>query len=538
MQDAILAHSSLRLLADQLAAAGYYCLRFDYPGTGDSGDEPISSPDAYWDVWLNSVDAAANYLKDASGARRLIFCGLRFGAALALLAGSRRDDVDGFLLLAPVIRGYSYRRQILFERQLVSGQSASNSRELLIDEFCFGPATLTHLDQLDLHTIRLKAGQKIGLHAQAPSRIARKCVAAWRRDGAEVTEGGWKGLEPLVRQYASGECPLADFGDCLNWIRKSFWDEHHQGRGRTMPSLPAQLRTVSHVETPVWFGRSARLFGILCRPRDKECSTVVLICSAARDPHYGGARQCTSFARRLADANISSLRFDFAGLGDSAHAPGKEALLSSPYANRAEDIGAAVDKLSQMGFTKFAIQGLCSGAFHALQAAQFDRRLLALLLVNIQLFEAPRTMEDEYFEMSIRGKRLSHFLIKLFSLSSLKNLVRGKVPVRRIFCEQASQIGEWVRGFARGPSKQHEEAGPGLQTLTLLGKWGVRTLFLFSPGDREMSAFTREFGPAGERLPPGAQMQVVAGMDHGLRLPEGRRAAQERMVKYIRELFC
>src|SRR5262249_1782383 len=36
MRDGLYPYCSFRLLADELAAAGYWCLRFDYPGTGDS----------------------------------------------------------------------------------------------------------------------------------------------------------------------------------------------------------------------------------------------------------------------------------------------------------------------------------------------------------------------------------------------------------------------------------------------------------------------------------------------------------------------
>jgi hypothetical protein len=39
-QEALCAHRSWRLLAMDLAAAGLPTLRFDYPGTGDSLDDP------------------------------------------------------------------------------------------------------------------------------------------------------------------------------------------------------------------------------------------------------------------------------------------------------------------------------------------------------------------------------------------------------------------------------------------------------------------------------------------------------------------
>src|SRR5690348_6608712 len=95
MRDGLLAHCSLRLLGDELAAAGYWALRFDYPGTGDSLDGAVERAGGHWNAWQQSVDGACDWLKQASDARSLILSGLRTGATLATLATARRDDVAG-----------------------------------------------------------------------------------------------------------------------------------------------------------------------------------------------------------------------------------------------------------------------------------------------------------------------------------------------------------------------------------------------------------------------------------------------------------
>src|SRR5471030_3326593 len=52
MQDALVSHVSLRLLADKLAEAGYWALRFDYPGTGESAAEgDVEPPEGHWRAW-------------------------------------------------------------------------------------------------------------------------------------------------------------------------------------------------------------------------------------------------------------------------------------------------------------------------------------------------------------------------------------------------------------------------------------------------------------------------------------------------------
>ena len=73
-------YRGMRLLAMQLAAAGYETLRFDYSGTGDSQGRGL---DARMEHWLADIVSASNELRELSGCPRLALCGLRLGALLA-----------------------------------------------------------------------------------------------------------------------------------------------------------------------------------------------------------------------------------------------------------------------------------------------------------------------------------------------------------------------------------------------------------------------------------------------------------------------
>src|SRR5271154_6978 len=94
--DGVTGHRSLRLLGDALAADGYPTLRFDYPGTGDSCDFCAADP---WTTWQQSIQIAADWLRQHSGAQRIVLCGLRFGAMLAASVAEVRNDVAGLILL-------------------------------------------------------------------------------------------------------------------------------------------------------------------------------------------------------------------------------------------------------------------------------------------------------------------------------------------------------------------------------------------------------------------------------------------------------
>src|SRR5471032_768897 len=169
IQDALLAYGSLRVLADDLAAAGYTTLRFDYPGTGDSCDDAVER-DGHWVAWQRSVDQAANWLRATTGAKRLVLTGLRLGTTLAALAAARREDVAALLLFEPVVTGRNYVRQLLLEVEMLSGVRPTKGEDLYLREFHFASATLDQIGEVDLRKLTLKAGTHVALCSQAESR--------------------------------------------------------------------------------------------------------------------------------------------------------------------------------------------------------------------------------------------------------------------------------------------------------------------------------------------------------------------------------
>jgi amino acid adenylation domain-containing protein len=99
-------HYTIRLVAQQLARAGFPVLRFDYHAEGDSSGQ--AGPGRF-DVWINDVALAARELTERSGARSLTVVGLRMGAAFAVEALARKAiTADSLLLCDPVVSGREY----------------------------------------------------------------------------------------------------------------------------------------------------------------------------------------------------------------------------------------------------------------------------------------------------------------------------------------------------------------------------------------------------------------------------------------------
>ncbi len=105
--EAIRANRIFRLLAEKLARAGSPVLRFDYFGTGDSAGacHEFSMMQALQDIKL-----AHQELLDLSGAKRVVWIGLRLGAALAVQAiqSEKQKSLRGLVLWDLISDGSSY----------------------------------------------------------------------------------------------------------------------------------------------------------------------------------------------------------------------------------------------------------------------------------------------------------------------------------------------------------------------------------------------------------------------------------------------
>jgi pimeloyl-ACP methyl ester carboxylesterase len=482
-RDASNAYRPFRILADQLAADGYPTLRFDYTGTGDSCDAENGE---YWTVWQQNVLAAADYAREVTGARNIVLAGLRIGAALATLASTCRDDVAGLILIDPVVRGKSYMTQFTIEARLRNHGLIERQGGLLLDELCLTDETVQCISQLDLREVLPPPECSVVIFGHDRSPGVTACTEIWASKGSSVTSEGFGGLEMLLRQAHLASESLPDFAPILSWLRRMLPAQRTDQATSDMVPRPLAPRSVTMrqagcVETPLRFGERGRLFGMLCRPNDGARSDLaVVIGNPGGDPHHGYARFSVEFARRLAAEGIASLRIDFAGLGDSISPSDSggdvEGTTNVFEVDRSPDFTAAFDVLEPLGYRRFAVHGLCSGAYHGFHASLADPRIAALLLVNLPWF-------------SLRHERSS------------------------------------PDSFAR-------------RSMTELSRRQVARLLLFAPGDPGMRPLEQHFGREGIDLCGSADVEVsvVPGLDHDITGHAMRRDVATRMIAFLRQV--
>jgi pimeloyl-ACP methyl ester carboxylesterase len=280
---------------------------------------------------------------------------------------------------------------------------------------------------------------------------------------------------------------------------------------------------------------------MLCRPSGRDaCDLAVIIGNTGGDPHYGFARFSVELARFLASAGIASLRMDFRGLGDSTCPAGQPDVATHIFdVDRAEDFGAAVDALTKAGFRRFGAIGLCTGAYHAFHAGLRDRRLGALVLLNMPLFTWRQGDSIEFVSRKI-ARTPRYYLTAIVRVDVWARLLRGETDVIGIMTSQAARFVERCGELVRRAARRFGWPGPpgfARRAMQTLSGYGTRTLFLLAQADAGVAELEKHFGPGGVELGhlPGATARIEPELDHMLTSARMRRSAGETILAFLRE---
>jgi len=513
-RDAWLSHSTLRRLAIELARAGYLALRFDYPSTGDSEDLHAADPSI---GWMAGVDDAISLLR-GSGVRRIVLCGFRLGALLALLKSATHKDVDDVVMIDPVTSGALFLREI----GIGAGQQSPSGQTLEVDGETLANGLASPLHGLNCFSLTSKPVERVLILTSSTSRNANRLASHMGGLGVDVTQAEFK---PLREHDSDGYVvPATGLAVIRHWLPATIEDE---SRPAWCPNIDATLGDDNFLERPLRFGSD--LFGTLCCPRaDGQPGRVVVIGNSGAGPRYGYSRFHVLLARRLAAEGIASLRFDFAGLGDSPPlASGTGAHVYET--DRGPDIRAAIDALERLGYCRFVTAGICSGSYHAWRATLHDERIDTLLMVNPATFswrdgQSLGTMIHTsahstryYFSTMSRGSGWKRLLSRQLDVRRALRTIRAQTT-RRL----SGAIGN-VAGLVGWPT----QSSTPFRTMRRLSRRGVRVLVIMAADDAGLDVLSAHFGRYGRRLAKlrGAEVHIEANLDHSVT----RRTMQEEV---------
>ncbi len=146
---------------------------------------------------------------------------------------------------------------------------------------------------------------------------------------------------------------------------------------------------MSFPETAVRFGRSKNLIGVLARPAEPSPAgrPAVLLLSAGVVHSAGPFRMYVALARRLVEMGFVVLRFDLAGIGDSAQPRDARTVQERTV----DDITDAMDYLARsLDVRTFVLGGLCSAADDAHALTNIDTRVVGNILIDGYAYPTPR----------------------------------------------------------------------------------------------------------------------------------------------------
>ena len=494
--DELCTHRSLRAWADTLAAAGHAALRFDLPGTGDSGGSP--SDPGRLAAWTAAVAGAAEWLRASQDCERIVAIGLGLGGMLALRALADGAPIDDLVLWSVPARGSLLLREMRAFAQMAASEAgeaehgnppADGAGGLEVAGFVLSAETVGELAELDLTTLRLPPAARrrvllLGRDTLAPDRRLREY---FERDGAALTTADGPGYGRLVTHPQFAETPHEVFAYTLSWLAAepaaAAPDSGAPPSRRDVASADhADLRVGQATirETPFEFDyHGKRLAGVLAQPTATPASQATIcavLLNAGAVRRIGPNRMWVEAARRWAALGVPSLRLDAVGLGDS---DGDERLYhrtSEFYRHEiAEQVLAALDELEARGLPgRFLVGGLCSGAYWGFHAALADERVRGLILVNLWSF----VWSEEI--AAARDARRARTLLRSGAWREVARIAVGQ-----------GRIGRMVRTKLRravGAARRDEGALAGLSdaiddALGALRDREVQTLLLLSLGE-------------------------------------------------------
>ncbi len=507
--EALAAAKTLRLLAAELAERGHSVLRFDLPGTGDSLDGDLSA-DAT-SCWIESIVEAAKTLQTCAGANGIVLVGLRLGALLAASAAPVVNDLEGVVLLDPVISGKSYARELDITAQSfaeatgVESESGCIAQGITIGGLITSSKTLAGLRKLNLLE-PAPAVPTLLLHRDG-AHDAKGMIARW--PAMMLTAEPVKGFEAIRSSPTYAVTPHAALSCTADWIDrlpKSPIRPHNR-------SHSSQLTGADFTETSVVFGPDSRLFGVVCRPNVPfENSPALIIMNAGRNPHIGWARSSVTLARRLAGDGVATIRFDLGGIGDSVDRPGAadhvDELLYSD--DQDAELTAAIELSRRLGFSTTALLGACSGAYLALRGGIQAAGVKNVILINLQRF------------VWRNGETVTSALKDNFAVSSSYVRRLGDARAWRLLLSGERKPGALVLNLLVRAIKRLSCIGMAPETVkaealmrTILDR-KVSVDFIYSEDDSGLVELAHHFGTGGRKLlkEPLVRLHFVPNSDH------------------------
>jgi pimeloyl-ACP methyl ester carboxylesterase len=545
-REAMWIHKGWRVLADGLAAAGSPTLRFDYAGTGDSAGEAEDGEQL--ERWLQSIRSAVAYLKRTTGVTQVALCGLRLGATLAALVAAE-DDIDELVLLAPVLSGRQYLRELRLLQQNWLETGGINVQRAPADAD-YAEAVGHRLIASSVATLnKFDLVRDAGLAEHPPRRLlvldsydpirSKKLVEVCRAAGGEAEFGPFDECAAFMQESGVTETPRKAITRIVEWLGAPVLAKVTLATLKSPAPAPVLIDNGVR-ETPVTFD-NGRLFGILCEPEQgKSSRRSVVFVNPGATHRIGDARISVTLARRLAREGIASLRFDIGALGDSATPVDKRPLSMLFSRAGCDDVAIAAAYLASRGFDDVSCFAVCSGAYLCLHAASTSPYIRSLVLVNAPKFGFPEDPMTFAGNENRSKTATSTFMRSFTTASKWKRVLRGERQLMPIAKELAWRMSARLKAGAAYLAEQTigvNTADSRVRAMVRgLGERGVKVRFVYGAGDAGLEEFAVFFGAGGRRTRRWRNVEIIHRdtLDHACFSYPAREEMMALFIQFVR----
>ncbi|MEO6863931.1 MAG: alpha/beta fold hydrolase [Gemmatimonadaceae bacterium] len=525
-------HRAFRNLARDLAATGFPVLRFDYQGTGDSGEAPAG--ESLLPAWFESISLAADELRRRSGVDTLAFVGLRFGATLAARAAADRYDVDSLVMWSPCPNGRSFIRQT----RMLAMSSAEHPGDLVLEAegiesagFYLDAATVADIAGMNMSDGEPYTGTSALIMTRDDAQSEQQLIGLLADAGVDCDEKRYEDHARFMISPLHSVLPTGAMQTIVQWLDAKYPSAHATtGPAPIATELSSDGLTHGIRESAVSFA-DGRLSGILVEPATASGNPAVVLLNTGADHHVGPHRMYVPLARRWAELGFPVLRFDLTGIGDSES---NDALMTNEsYPTTAlRDIHDAIAFMSEeRRHGRVILAGMCSGAYHATHAQ--DSAVTGVIAVNPPLYyRVGDPIEEDPYHNEVETRRVTR---ALRNPAKWRRLLSGRVDLRYTVTVLTGRAFVASRAIAAGTRRLLGRTDIERPDVTRLFRDGVAMHLIFSGGDASQIFFERTVSPRIGRFRQREDftVDVVPGADHTFMPVKWQRALAELMTQRL-----
>ncbi len=544
--DDVSSYRARRSWAERLAASGHPALRFDFPGSGDSGGSP-DDPGRVEGA-AAAVAAAAAWLRAETGCSRIAAIGLGLGGLLAAQGVAAGAAIDDLVLWGTPDRGQSFVRQerafsqLQTSRYSLTGEPEPNVLPpgwMEAGGFVLSAETIAALSEIDLGLVATgRLGRALLLDRDGIALDPRVGVHL-EQAGVEVTRGRGHGWAAMCFHPERYRVPVQVIAEVTAWLDAA------PPAGEAVVVAPPAATEFAELEVDgVRVRESAILldlpvgprFAVLAEPLGMPKSGVSgIFLNAGAVRRIGPNRMWVAAARRWATRGVPTLRVDLAAIGDSEGDGMRFRNVGAFFAPQLEEeVVALIDEVFRRDLGgRVVLGGLCAGGYWSFHGAARDERVRAALLMN------PRLL---VWDPAVVARREVRTLTELQKVAGWRRLLRGEVTLSRMAAVlRALGVRTWLAlrrlPSALLPTRRRAAGNPVEALLARLRDNGTRVLIGFSDDEPLHDELQEEGFFAHLDRWPNLEIRRLPGRDHTFRPIVAQRAVQALLDSELTRLL-